>query len=103
MTAQLDLFADPTPAPVAVPLTELQAALLDFSRAVRIQREDLGIRLLASPWTPDEKRCARLVNLINRGVASDRPALSLESVQEALPHVPRWCMGRTHLVEEAIR
>lgn len=89
-TLTLDLFGDvsapppPSPAPLP-PASALDEAYLGLVRAVAYH--DSGAVALHAGGSILPTRCARLVNAILRRVASDRPAVTVERVEEAIAHV----------------
>lgn len=92
---QLDLFAEVAPAAptsCAAPPSEpspTQRLLFRLACTARFQSEILGEQL-GRRMEPDPVRCARLCNLILRGVASDRPAMTDQRIEEAIAHLPGW-------------
>lgn len=86
---QLDLFAESAPAPPLPEPSPTQRLLFRLACTARYQSEILG-QQLGTRMEPDPVRCARLVNLILRGVASDRPAMTDERMEEAIARLPGW-------------
>ena len=89
---QLDLFAESAPAPPAlldIEPSPTQRLLFRLACTARFQSEVLGEQL-GRRMEPDPVRCARLVNLILRRVASDRPAMTDDRLEMAIALLPGW-------------
>lgn len=101
---QLDLFAvmergasvaEPAPEPVAPAVPQAPDDLLEVLLHQLIHA--MGMQAAEAPWhlytrggALDLPRCARLVNLIVRRVASDRPVLTTGRVELAIALLPGW-------------
>lgn len=88
-TLTLDLFEEATAPPPAPATSERETLYRRFIAAVAYQ-DQIGAQCLYSHGLPpfaNHTHCARLVNLILRRVASDRPAVTPERVEEAIAHV----------------
>jgi hypothetical protein len=100
----LDLFAAP-PMPGRV-LSPEEKARLRLVEAVRIQSVPTAERLLDQGDCPDATRCARLVNSILRGIASDKPTVTVERIDEAIYMVPGYfsslASGETYPVQRKL-
>lgn len=91
-TLTLDLFGDvpapPPPVPAPSPFPPASALDEAYLRLIRaIAYHDTGAVALYAGGRILPTRCARLVNAILRRVASDRPTVTVERVEEALAHV----------------
>lgn len=90
---QLDLFAEPEPvAPAGPPPPDdlLAEQLRRMIHAMGMRAAEAPYHLYTRGGIPDPSRCARLVNLIVRRVASDRPALSPGRIELAIALLPGW-------------
>lgn len=86
---QLDLFAEPAPVQQA-PADPLADLLHRLIHTLWMHAAEAPYHLYTPAGLPDSPRCARLVNLIVRGVASDRPALSPQRIELAIALLPGW-------------
>lgn len=90
---QMDLFAEQEPVAPAgpAPPPHLLADLLYcLVHTMGMRAAETPYHLYTRGGALDMPRCARLVNLIVRRVASDRPALSPGRIELAIAQLPGW-------------
>lgn len=88
----MDLFAEPSPAPAVPPPPDdlLAESLHQMIHAMGMMAAEAPYHLYTRGGALEMARCARLVNLIVRGVASDRPALGPQRIELAIALLPSW-------------